>query len=357
MSTLHSGPLPKPDQVGSQAGSADGITFGPVPSRRFGRSLGVNNLKPKVCTYSCVYCQLGRTVRMCTERQPFHGSHAVAQAVTIRMEQARRSGEHIDHITVAPAGEPTLDVGLGRAIHVLRSLGIPVAVVTNGSLFTKREVREALSEAAHVCIKVDAVREETWRRANRPHRRLDLAAVLDGMRDFARDYGGRLSTDTMLLDGVNDGDDDVHTTAAFVASLHPATVYLSVPTRPTAEDWVRPPSEVALARAWEVFRLCHPRVELLAGYEGDAFMSTGDPEQDLLSIAAVHPMREMAVRHLLEHAGASWEVVSRLLERHALVEVHYGPHRYYLRPLRGLGSADADRSRHEADDAAAGLRA
>jgi wyosine [tRNA(Phe)-imidazoG37] synthetase (radical SAM superfamily) len=357
MSTLHSGPPPHTDPRGGPTGSAAGITFGPMPSRRFGRSLGVNNLKPKVCTYSCIYCQLGRTVRMCTERQPFHGSHAVAQAVMARVEQARRAGEHIDHIIFVPEGEPTLDVGLGRAIHVLRPLGIPVAVVTNGTLLTNHEAREALSEADRVCIKVDAVREEAWRRVNRPHRRLDLGCVLEGMRDFALSYEGNLSTETMLVDGANDGEDDVHATAAFVASLHPATVYLSVPTRPTAEDWVSPPSEATLARAWEVFQLSHPRVELLVGYEGDTFVSTGDPEQDLLSITAVHPMREMAVRRLLEHAGARWDVVSRLLERGALVEVRYGPHRYYLRPVRGPEGADATLGGPQAGGAEAGLRA
>ncbi|NJD19056.1 MAG: radical SAM protein [Gemmatimonadetes bacterium] len=341
MSTLHVGHLPDTAPGSALGGSAAGITFGPLPSRRFGRSLGVNNLKPKVCTYSCAYCQLGFTVWMGTERRPFHGSEAVARAVRRRVDEARRSGEHIDHIVFVPGGESTLDEGLGRAIHVVRPLGIPVAVVTNGSLLTTGEVREALSEADRVCLKVDAVREEAWRRVNRPHRRLELDAVLDGMRAFAAGYGGTLSTETVLVDGANDAEAEVRATALFVASLHPATAYLSVPTWPTAEDWVRPPSEAVLARAWEVFRASGPSVELLAGYEGDALVSTGDPERDLLSFAAVHPMREMAVRHLLKHSGARWGVVSRLLERRALVEVRYGPHRYYLRPVREGAKANA----------------
>lgn len=333
MSTLHSGPAPHTVSGGSLTGSAAGITSGPVPSRRFGRSLGVNNLKPKVCTYSCAYCRLGRTVRMGTERQPFLGADAVARAVRTSVEEARRSGEQIDHITFVPTGEPTLDVGLGRAIHLLRTHGIPVAVVTNGTLLTSREVRDALSEADRVGIKVDAVREEAWRRVNRPHRRLELAAILDGMRAFADSYGGTLSTETVLVDGVNDGEEEVRATAAFVASLRPATVYLSAPTLPTAEPWARIPSEAALTRAWELFRAWNPRVELLVGYEDDAYVSTGDPVRDLLSIAAVHPMRELAVHRMLQHAGARWGVVSELVEKGDLVEVHYGPHRYYIRPF------------------------
>ncbi|MBM4049747.1 MAG: radical SAM protein, partial [Planctomycetes bacterium] len=167
MSTLHSGSTPHTVPGGSLTASAAGITFGPVPSRRFGRSLVVNNLKPKVCPYSCAYCQLGRTVCMGTERQPFHGAETVARAVRVRVEEARQSGERIDHVTFVPTGEPTLDLGLRRAIHVIRSLGIPVAVVTNGALLTNREVREALCEADRISLKVDAVREASWRRINR----------------------------------------------------------------------------------------------------------------------------------------------------------------------------------------------
>lgn len=333
MSMLHSGPQSHTDPVGGLAGSVAGITYGPVPSRRFGRSLCVNNLTPKVCTYSCAYCPFGRTVRMGTERQSFHGSEVVARAVRARVEQVRRAAEPIDHITFVPSGEPTLDTALGRAVHVLRPLGIPVAVVTNGSLLSNHEVREGLAEADRVCIKLDAVRENAWRRLNRPHRRLDLGGVLEGVRTFADSYAGVLSVETTLVGGVNDGDDDVRATAIFVSSLRPATAYLSVPTPPTAEAWAMPPAEAVLARAWELFRCFQPDVELLAGYGDEAPGSTGDPEQDLLAAAALHPLREMAVRHLLERAGAPWGVVSGLLQRGALVEVRYGPHRYYLRPV------------------------
>lgn len=335
MSTLHIAPLPHAEPAGAIQESAAGVTFGPLLSRRFGRTLGVNNITPKVCPYSCVYCQRGRTVRMGTERKPFHGSRAIALSVTAQVTEARRADEPIDHIAFVPQGEPTLDEGLGRAIHVLRPLGIPVAVVTNGTLLGHPEVREGLSEADHVCIKVDAVREGSWRRVNRPHRRLELSAVLEGMRTFASSYQGVLTTETTLVGGINDGTDDLRATAVFVSSLRPSTAYLSVPTGPTAEEWAKPPSEGVLARAWEMFRSFNPHVELLAGYGDDPPCDAGNPEQDLLAMAAVHPLREMAVRHLLAHAGARWAVVSRLVERGALVEVHCGPHRYYLRPVRG----------------------
>jgi len=123
------------------------IAFGPVPSRRLGRSLGVNNIPPKVCTYSCVYCQVGRTIRMQVERRVFYGPEEILQAARDKVERARESGEPIDYLTFVPDGEPTLDVNLGREIELLRSLGIKIAVITNASLIWREDVREALMKA------------------------------------------------------------------------------------------------------------------------------------------------------------------------------------------------------------------
>lgn len=312
-----------------------GTTYGPVPSRRFGRSLGINNIPAKVCSYSCVYCQVGRTVQMRSERRRFYGATAVGAAVRARVEAARRTGNEIDHLSFVPDGEPTLDLDLPATIRSLKPLGIPVAVITNGSLMAVPEVRAALALADRVSLKVDAVREDVWRKVNRPHRRLDLTAILDGMTAFAAEYRGVLTTETMLVAGVNDGEDDLRATAAFVAGLVPATAYLSVPTRPPAESWVASPDEASLARAYEVFNAFHSHVELLLGYEGDAFTSTGDVLADLLGITAVHPMREGAVRRMLEGSGVGWSAIQDLLSAGDLVEVRYGPHRYYLRPVPG----------------------
>lgn len=333
MSTLVTPPRPaRVPSEGLERSLLHGTTFGPVPSRRFGRSLGVNNIPPKVCTYSCAYCQVGRTVQMRCDRRPFYGAASVGADVRRRVAEARRTEVPIDSITFAPDGEPTLDSELGGAVRRLRPLGVPIAVITNGSLLSLSSVREALAAADHVSIKVDAVRTDTWRRVDRPHRRLELDAILDGMRRFRASFKGVVTTETMLLDGVNDSEEELRHTAAFIGELNPRTAYLSVPTRPPAEAWARVPEESVVARAYEVFRAFHPAVELLVGYEGDAFASTGDLVSDLLSITAVHPMREAAVRRLLTQASQPWRVVDELLGSGLLTEVRYGPHRYYLRP-------------------------
>jgi len=312
------------------------IAFGPIPSRRLGRSLGVNNIPPKVCTYSCVYCQLGRTIRMQVGRQPFYAPEEVLRDVREQVEKSHAAGERIDYLTFVPDGEPTLDVNLGREIERLQAMGIPIAVITNGSLVWREDVREDLAGADWVSLKVDSVREPIWRRVDRPHGSLRLPAILEGMRAFAASYEGTLVTETMLVEGVNDDEGSLNEVAEFLARLRPARAYISVPTRPPAERWVRPPSEAAILRAHQILASVVGEVELLIGYEGDAFAATGDAREDLLRITAVHPMRREAVEALLARTGAGWEVVRGMVAEGLLVETEYEGHTYYARRLRQI---------------------
>jgi wyosine [tRNA(Phe)-imidazoG37] synthetase (radical SAM superfamily) len=309
------------------------IAFGPVPSRRLGRSLGVNNIPPKICTYSCVYCQLGRTTKMQVERRAFYKPEEISQDVQDKVEKAREAGESIDYLTFVPDGEPTLDVHLCREIELLRSLGIKVATITNASLIWREDVREDLMKADWVSLKVDSVREEVWRGINRPHRALQLASILDGVLEFASAYGGELVTETMLIEGINDSDDHVREVAGFLAQLQPSTAYLSIPARPPAEEWVQPPGEEVINRAYQIFDKEIDRVEYLIGYEGNAFAFTGNVEEDLLSITAVHPMREEAVSEFLARARADWSIVRKLISQGQLIEMEYEEIKFYMREL------------------------
>jgi len=307
------------------------IAFGPVPSRRLGRSLGINHIPPKVCTYSCVYCQLGRTSRMQVERRAFYPPEEILQEVQDKVASAQERGEAVDYLTFVPDGEPTLDVHLGREIELLRPLGIPIAVISNASLVWRKEVRDDLMKADWVSLKVDSTREEVWRRINRPHRALRLAAILDGMLELARAYGGELVTETMLVEGINEDDDHLREIAGFLARLRPAGAYLSIPTRPPAEEWIRPPTEGAINQAYQIFSQRLEHVEVLIGYEGNAFACTGNAPEDLLSITAVHPMREEAIEEFLARAGADWATVQRLIAQGQLVETGYEGRKFYLR--------------------------
>ncbi len=307
------------------------IAFGPVPSRRLGRSLGINNIPPKVCTYSCAYCQVGRTMQMEVERRPFYRPEEILKEVKEKLETAAKMGKAVDYITFVPDGEPSLDVNLGLEIEMLKPLGIRIAAISNASLIWDGVVRKELSKADWVTLKLDAVDELAWRMTNRPHRTLRLESILEGILDFSRSYKGVLATETMLVRDINDGKRSLEMTADFLAQVRPAKAYISVPTRPPAEDWVMPPSEESINRAYQIFSRKLERVELLLGYEGDIFDFTSDLEHDLLGITAVHPMREEAVRKFLEQGGKSWDVIQRMIDAGQLGETEYGGKKFYLR--------------------------
>lgn len=307
------------------------LTFGPVPSRRLGRSLGINHVPPKTCSYACIYCQLGRTPRLQRSRQVFYPPEAVVAAVQAKVTATVAAGESLDYLTFVPDGEPTLDINLGAILLALKPLGIPLAVITNASLLGDPEVRAALQLADWVSLKMDAADETIWRRIDRPHGRLRLTDILAGAHTFARVFTGTLVTETMLVASVNDSPEALAATAAIIAELRPAVAYLSIPTRPPAEPWVQPPDEATLNQAYQCFAAALPRVELLSGYEGNTFAATGDAAADLLSITAVHPLRADAVAEVLARCGATWEIVQGLVARGELVAVTYNQHTFYLR--------------------------
>jgi len=309
------------------------LSFGPVPSRRLGQSLGINNIPAKVCTYSCVYCQVGRTTRMPKDRAVFYHPDDIFRDVRGRLAQAREASERVDYLTFVPDGEPTLDANLGREILLLKGLGVPVGVITNSSLIWREDVREELGLADWVSLKVDAVQEALWRQVNRPHKALRLPVLLDGMLAFAKAFTGQVVTETMVVSGLNDTEGSLREVADFLRTLQPSQAYLSVPTRPPAEEGVRGPDEGSLNRAYQILSEGVKRVEFLTGYEGNAFASTGAVEKDLLSITAVHPMREEAVRALLERAGSPWEAVERMVGQGDLVKTEYDGRTFYMRRL------------------------
>jgi len=309
------------------------MAYGPVPSRRLGQSLGINHIPPKICSYSCVYCQLGRTISMQSERREFYPPDEIVREVEEQVSKARDRDERIDYLTFVPDGEPTLDINIGREIELLKPLGIKMAVISNASLMWREDVRSDLLKADWVSMKVDAVTETLWRRVNRPHGALEHRAVLEGMKAFAEIFKGELATETMLIKGLNDGGKEAEKIADFLTDLRPEKAYVALPTRPPAEKWAKPADERAINRAYQIFDEKLKHVEYLIGYEGNAFAFTGNVEEDLLSITSVHPMREEGVDMLLSKAGENWDTVHRLIEKHKLVETEYMGKKFYMRKL------------------------
>jgi wyosine [tRNA(Phe)-imidazoG37] synthetase (radical SAM superfamily) len=310
------------------------IAFGPVRSRRLGWSLGINNVPSKTCTYSCVYCQVGATDRARLERAEYFDPAAIVDAVAARLAECRAARQVVDYATFVPDGEPTLDWNLGVEIRLIAALDGRVAVLTNGSLLWRDDVRDELAAADWVSVKVDTVDEPTWRRLNRPNGTLRLETVLEGVRRFAAEYRGDLVTETMLVAGVNDDDVTLKRTAAFVSALKPRRAYVAIPTRPPAESWVRAPSIETARRAAEVFRATELPTDLLVEDDvAETFAPSMDPAAGLLGIVAVHPMTEADARDYLARSGGDWSTAQRLLDEGRLVAVRHGG-RSFLRTRR-----------------------
>ena len=307
------------------------ITFGPIPSRRLGRSLGINNIPPKVCTYSCVYCQIGKTSNVKIHPQVFYSPSQIFNEVQEKVEKSREKGESIDYLTFVPDGEPTLDINLGKEIKLIKSLGIKIAVISNSSLIDQKQVRENLKEADLVSLKVDSVEEKIWRKVDHPHRSLSLKSILDGILEFSKIFKGKIITETMLIKNINDDGQNIKKVADFLAKLKPNQSYLSLPIRPPADTWVQSPSEEVVNQSYSLFKEKVDQVECLIGYEGNAFAFTGEAEEDILSITSVHPMREEALKDFLKRAKSDWSIVQEMIEQGKLVESEYEGYKFYIR--------------------------
>ena len=311
------------------------IVYGPVPSRRLGQSMGINHIPPKVCSYSCCYCQLGRTDKMQIERQEFYSPLTIRSEVEHKLQQLMQSGQGVDYLSFVPDGEPTLDLNLGTEIAMLKQFRKKIAVITNASLLWREDVRKDLAEADWVSVKIDAVDSDIWRAVDRPHGVLDLSSVLDGVVAFARQYKGQLVTETMLVDGLNDSAEALEKLADFLAMVRPQIAYLLVPTRPPAERSVRRPSNARLLEAARMIRrTAGVKVEWITGDEReDGFFCTGDIVEDLLSITAVHPLRAEIVDEITKHRASGENLVEELVKQGLLLEFWYEGKKFFRKKM------------------------
>jgi wyosine [tRNA(Phe)-imidazoG37] synthetase (radical SAM superfamily) len=309
------------------------ISFGPVPSRRLGKSLGINNIPGnKICTYACIYCQVGATRHYTLDRQSFYSPEQIFAAVE---EHLGKLQEMPDYLTFVPNGEPTLDIHLEESISLLKKIGIPIAVITNASLLGDAQVRDALSLADWVSVKVDANDEAVWKKINRPHPILTFEGYKEGLLAFASSYKGFLATETMMVDGVNDGAELLQHNASLISMINPATACLSIPTRPPAMRSVKKPDEAAINRAYHIYIGAGLHSEMLLGFEGSDTGFTGDAREDILNMSAVHPIREETMGEILRKNGAESGLPDQLIRENVIREVIYQDKKFWIRNFSG----------------------
>jgi wyosine [tRNA(Phe)-imidazoG37] synthetase (radical SAM superfamily) len=307
------------------------IAFGPISSRRLGLSLGINNIvSHKICSYSCVYCQIGDTKNKTLMRQNFYEPEKLVEDVENHLKKLDK--DHApDFLTFVANGEPTLDINLGIEITLLKKLGIPIAVITNSSLIQDKHVQDDLMEANWVSVKVDSVAEAIWNKINRPLTVINFEKIIEGLLSFASNYKGKLNTETMLVEGINDSTGLLKQNASFIAKLNPQKAYLSIPTRPPALKDVKPVSEEKITEAWQIYQEAGLTTELLTGFEGTDTGFTGNAFDDILNITAVHPLREDTITKLLKQNKTSLSVINSLIAQELIKSINYKGKTYYVR--------------------------
>jgi wyosine [tRNA(Phe)-imidazoG37] synthetase (radical SAM superfamily) len=268
---------------GGKAGP--GFVYGPVPSRRLGFSLGVDILPFKTCTLDCIYCQLGPSSRTTVRRRTFFDPKAVLGQV----RKAVASGARIDHITFSGSGEPTLNRSLGEIIRGIKEMtGVPVVVLTNGTLLDRRDVRRDLREADIVVPNLDAATPGLFSRVNRPDKALRLDRMLEGLSAFRREFKGEIWLEVMLIAGVNDAPGHVRKLRKIIDASGADKVQLNTVIRPPAERAARPLGE---ARMRAICRAFGPRCEIAVAFAKKAKApSRAGLERSILAMVRRRPV-------------------------------------------------------------------
>jgi len=297
--------------------------YGPVPSRRLGRSLGVSPIPPKTCSYTCVYCQLGRTTRLQTTRESFYPKDDILTEIVTQAHHERP-----DFITFVGDGEPTLCKDLGWLIRQTKNkLHLPTAVITNGSLLFREDVRQDLSEADVVIPTLDAGNDKIFRAVNRPHRGIDFETMLQGLIEFRREYSGQIWIEVMLVKELNDNTEELQSIKHAIDMINPNRVYILTPIRPPAESWVRPSDPEHILKAQEIIGKAIPVAGLETGQFGLAEFSNA--KQAILEIGSRHPLRrEQAIE--IEKKFPISGVVKKMLKNEELISVNYNGEEYLL---------------------------
>ena len=250
--------------------------FGPVPSRRLGRSLGVDLVPYKTCTFDCIYCDLGRTTHKTTSRQSYITSGEIKKELELTLPILDKKP---DFITLSGSGEPTLNNNIGDLVRGVKEItSIPVAVLTNSSLLSPEEVREDLLMADLVLPSLDAITPALFEYINRPAPSLKIEEIISGLIQFRKQYRGQIWLEVLFCRGFNDGKEEIEKLKEVIERIEPDRIQLNTPVRPPAEDFAYP---LTLGQLEEIRERLGDKAEIISEFAaslGEEFNSVKDTE-------------------------------------------------------------------------------
>lgn len=260
--------------------------YGPVPSRRLGRSLGIDLVPHKVCTYDCIYCQIGKT----TEKTPLRKEYVPVKEVFEEVELfLKREFSPIDHFSLSGSGEPTLNSQIRSIIEGIKRISsIPVAVITNGSLLCEEQVRKDLLQADVILPSLDAVSPEVFMRINRPLPGLQVEKIIEGMVEFRKIYKGQIWLEILFCKGVNDSQDELSKMKRVLDQIQPDLIHLNTVVRPPSEEWAVPLNQRELE---EIKAFFGERATIISEFDRHLLASSGkEMEEEILRILQRRPL-------------------------------------------------------------------
>jgi len=291
--------------------------FGPVPSRRLGRSLGVDLVPYKTCTFDCIYCDLGRTTRKTLSRQSYASPKGVEGELKLCLSVLEKKP---DYITLSGSGEPTLNGSIREIIQRIKeTTSTPVAVFTNSSLLYLDEVRRNLSEADVVLPSLDAITPALFEYMNRPHASLSIGEIICGLIQFRQQYRGEIWLEILFCRGVNDGKEEIEKFKSVIEKIDPDRVQLNTLVRPPAEDFVFP---LTLAQLEEIRERLGEKAEIISDFAaplGEELKSVNDTE--ILNLVKRRPCTAEDISKVLGlHLNEVVKCLEKLLQEGG---VHY----------------------------------
>jgi wyosine [tRNA(Phe)-imidazoG37] synthetase (radical SAM superfamily) len=271
--------------------------FGPVPSRRLGMSLGIDLIPHKICSLNCVYCECGATTSLTHERRDY----VPVEEVYDELNDFFKNNPDPDYLTFSGAGEPTLHLHIGEVIAFLKELrpAIPVAVLTNGTLFGDPAVRSELMQADLVLPSLDAATDLALRRINRPLRSLSASGYVEELVRFSQEFKGEIWLEILILPGYNDGEENLNALKEAVIRINPGRIQLNTLDRPGTIEGLLP---ARMAQLQEIATLFGSRqVEIIAPPEERSQVKSyrSDVESAILETIARRPCTPADLEQIL----------------------------------------------------------